>query len=384
MRDIKAQQFAEHIHHFYEKIRLPEFSSRHFTPEQFHPIVDRIITRFAGLVSIMNAGTSFEGRPVRRITLGNGNIHVLLWSQMHGDESTATMAIADILNYIVQTQREQSTQDLLSSLTLHMIPMLNPDGASRTQRRTAQHIDMNRDALALVTPEAHILKAVRDEVQPEFGFNLHDQELSTIGTSRELTAIALLAPAFDKEKSDNAVRLKAKQVAAFFADAIYQFIPGRIARYDDTFEPRAFGDNMQRWGTSTVLVESGHVLGDANKNVARKLNFVGILASLHAIAARTYQSSDIAMYEQLPFNGKKAYDVVIRNVAIDHGAGKTTNADIGISYQVDTHSEATPKLIDVGDLHTYIGLKEIEGRGKSIPASSLSPGNAFRWDKYFS
>ncbi|HJW31140.1 MAG TPA: M14 family zinc carboxypeptidase, partial [Saprospiraceae bacterium] len=352
--------------------------------EQYHSIFDRIVAKSSGLFSIMNAGSSFEGRPIRRIEVGGGRIHVLLWSQMHGDESTATMAIADIVSYIVSTEREQPTQDLLSSLTLHLLPLVNPDGASRIQRRTAQNIDMNRDALALVTPEARILKSVRDEVEPEFGFNLHDQELSTIGNSRELTAIALLAPAFDKEKSDNTVRRKAKQVAAVFVDSIRKFIPGRIACYDDTFEPRAFGDCMQKQGTSTVLVESGHVLGDPDKNIVRKLNFVGILASLHAIAKGEYLSTSGASYEQLPFNGKKAYDVVIRNVAIDHGAGKFTQVDLGISYQVDTHSESTPKLIDVGDLHTYIGLKEIEGRGRSIPASSLSLGNAFTWNKFFS
>src|SRR5512132_3050817 len=99
MSDTTVQQFAEHIYHYYEEIRLPEFSSRHFTPEQYHPIVDNIVAKSSDLVSIMNAGFSFEGRPVRRIGIGAGKIHVLLWSQMHGDESTATMAIADIVSY---------------------------------------------------------------------------------------------------------------------------------------------------------------------------------------------------------------------------------------------------------------------------------------------
>jgi len=54
--------------------------------------------------------------------------------------------------------------------------MLNPDGAERFTRRTAQMIDMNRDASALATPEAKILKSTHDMYQPEYGFNLHDQE----------------------------------------------------------------------------------------------------------------------------------------------------------------------------------------------------------------
>ena len=51
---------------------------------------------------------------------------------------------------------------ILSSLTLHFVPMLNPDGAERFQRRNAQGIDINRDALRLQTPEGRALKAVRD------------------------------------------------------------------------------------------------------------------------------------------------------------------------------------------------------------------------------
>ena len=49
--------------------------------------------------------------------------------------------------------------------------MLNPDGAERFQRRNAQSIDINRDALRLQTPEGRTLKAVRDRFQPRIGFN---------------------------------------------------------------------------------------------------------------------------------------------------------------------------------------------------------------------
>jgi hypothetical protein len=83
--------------------------------------------------------------------------------------------------------------------------------------------------------------------------------------------------------------MKSKHAASVFAEVMNKFIQGKITKYDDTFEPRAFGDNMQRWGTSTLLVESGHMLKDPNKNFIRKLNFVGILSTLYAIATSEYQ-----------------------------------------------------------------------------------------------
>jgi hypothetical protein len=374
--------FTESLDKTYTEHRIKEFAERRFPPEVFHAVVDKIVEGSSQLFGMRTVGRSFEGRAIRLITVGSGQISVLLWSQMHGDESTATMAIADILNYFLDMQSDESSRRLFSALTIHFLPMLNPDGAVQFQRRTAQGIDMNRDALTLVTPEARILKVLQQELKPRFGFNLHDQELSTVGQGKEISAIGLLTPSFDPEKSDNDVITRSKQLASVFTSTMNQFVPRRITKYDDSFEPRAFGDNMQKWGTSTLLVESGHIVDDPEKDIVRKLNFVGILASLNAITANEYQQYDIAEYENLPFNGKRAYDVIIRKVLIEHANGNRTKTDLGISYQVDTHSELPPKLVDIGDLSTFVGLREFDGNGKILPQSILSIGKAFEWEQY--
>ncbi len=374
--------FTKLIQKSYGSFKVKDFTGRNFKPAMFHSLLKELIKKSDGIISLEQAGTSFESRPIYLIRVGTGATKVLLWSQMHGDESTATMAIADILNYFILNRNTDEARTLFSSLSLYFVPMLNPDGAERFQRRTAQNIDMNRDALALVTPEARLLKQLQNDLKPEFGFNLHDQELSTVSQAKELTAIALLAPAFNVEKSDNEVRTKAKQLGAVFASAMQEIIPGKMARYDDSFEPRAFGDNMQKWGTSTLLVESGHSLNDSEKHFIRSLNVIGILSCFHSIADKSYGKANTTHYEQLPFNGKRAYDIVIRNIRVDYGGGKTTTADLGISYQVDTHSETTPKLVDLGDLHTFMGLKEIDGKEKLISSALLTLGSAFEWERF--
>ncbi|TAK67101.1 MAG: peptidase M14, partial [Bacteroidetes bacterium] len=255
------KEIARQLFDAYESFPLDAFTSRRFTSAQFHSIIDKLGLPASGW-RIRVVGQSLEGRPIRLLSAGTGEVSILLWSQMHGDESTATMAIADIFNYFNLYESELQTRQLLSQVTIHFLPMLNPDGAELFQRRTAQGIDMNRDALALRTPEARILKSLQQELKPDFGFNLHDQELSTIGNSKILTQIALLAPAYNEAKEDNDVRTRAKHLNATFAEIMQMFIPGAIARYDDCFEPRAFGDNMQKWGTGTMLVESGHALND--------------------------------------------------------------------------------------------------------------------------
>jgi hypothetical protein len=367
----------------YESFRIPDFINRRLKPDFLNQTIDKIIIRKPAIFKVEKLGNSFEGRPIRMIKLGTGRKIILLWSQMHGDESTATMAIADIFNYFSSDIDENEKKKLLTKITLLFIPMLNPDGAERHQRRTAQFIDLNRDAIALVTPEAKILKGAQNEYQPEFGFNLHDQELSTVRGIKEISAMAFLAPAMDNEKSDNEVRVRAKKLAAFLTERMLEYVPNKITRYDDGYEPRAFGDSIQTWGTSTVLIESGHTIGDPEKFFVRKLNAVGMLSAFYAIASERYVGSDISTYENLPGNSERAYDLIIRNVKIKYKNGYTTPADLGISYQVDTHTTDTPVLYEVGDLSPLIALREIDGGGKLVDEEDLKIEQEIYLKKYF-
>jgi hypothetical protein len=312
------------------------------------------------------------------LTLGKGDVKVLLWSQMHGDEPTATMALLDMLNFLALEPEHRASRAILGSVTLLIIPMLNPDGAERFQRRTAQSIDMNRDALTLGTPEARILKDTREAYKPQFGFNLHDQDPRyTVGTSKNVSAIALLAPAFDETRGDNAVRLGAKKVASVFASVVNNFVPGHVSKYDDTFEERAFGDNVQKWGTSTVLVESGGWPGDRDKMFLRKLNYVGLLTSLYAIATGSYQEAELGAYEQLPFGTKFLYDVILRNAKLKAQDGvPAIAADIGINldeeYDAGSHRVVlVGKVMDIGDLHVFGAFQEVDLHGALVHGTEV-------------
>jgi hypothetical protein len=134
---------------------------------------------------------------------------------MHGDEPTATVALLDLLEYIRRHRDEPLVSRLLDRLELHLVPMLNPDGAERFQRRNAQGLDINRDALLLQTPEGLALKRLRDRLNPPLGFNLHNQNWRTsVGKSGQAATISLLAVSFDEARRDNPGRIRAKKVCA--------------------------------------------------------------------------------------------------------------------------------------------------------------------------
>ncbi|RCK72074.1 MAG: hypothetical protein IGBAC_0666 [Ignavibacteriae bacterium] len=367
----------------YEKYFVHDLQSRRFQPETFNQIVQNIFKNNEHIFEIKEIGKSFEGRKINLIKIGEGKTKILLWSQMHGDESTATMAIADIFNFFAKFFKENEVQKLLSKISLFFIPILNPDGAAKHQRLSAQLIDLNRDALKLVTPEARILKQVQTELKPEIGFNLHDQELSTVGYTNQITRIALLAPALDENQSDNEVRIQAKKIAASLVNILNNFIPGKISRYDESYEPRAFGDKMQSWGTSTILIESGHEINDPEKSIIRKLNAVSLLSIFHDIANQNYKNVDISVYEKLPYNTYRAYDLIIRNVKIRYKNGTEIDADLGISYQVNTHTTDIPVLMEIGDLSTFVALKDVEGNGREISEEDIHIEKEFNLKKYF-
>lgn len=331
---------------------------------------------------VKEEGLSVEGRAIYRVSLGNGPVKVLLWSQMHGDEPTATAALMDIFRFFQKTNDgfDRFRQQIRDELTLVFIPMLNPDGAENFQRRNAQGIDLNRDALRLSSPEARILKRVRDELQADWGFNLHDQSryYGAGYPTEHMATLSFLAPAYDFDKNINPGRERAMQLIAQINEGLQQYIPGKVARYSDAFEPRAFGDNMQKWGTNTILIESGGFPDDREKQYIRKLNFATLLMSFQSIAKQTYQSFSRKDYREIPFNkGGLFNDLLLRQLNYQHQGNKYI-IDIAYDRSEMNYNAAHDfyyqgYIDDVGDLSFQQAYKTLEGNNYTVEIAQLYP-----------
>jgi hypothetical protein len=324
------------------------------------------------LFILEQVGTSLENRPIEMITVGTGPFRVLLWSQMHGDEPTATAALFDLLDYLKRHRGDPAVQRMLNSLTLYIVPMLNPDGAERFQRRNAQNIDVNRDALSLQTPEGRLLKQLRDRLNPRVGFNLHNQSwATTVGDPPKPASISLLAVAYDKPRSENPGRRLTKKLCAVIRDALEPLASAQIGRYDEEFETRAFGDNLTLWGTPVVLIETGAFPAATPDPFLVRMNFVGIVAALDALATRNVDRADEKRYETLPKNESKGFYILVKDATILAGTGvKAFHGDIGISGVRRVRTVAGERQIamqtsinDLGDLRTYSGLRTIDAGG---------------------
>jgi hypothetical protein len=324
------------------------------------------------LFSLERVGESLEGRSINLVRVGSGATGVLLWSQMHGDEPTATAALFDVFEYFRRHHQDPQVQRIVTRLTLHIVPMLNPDGAERFQRRNAQSIDVNRDALRLQTPEGKMLKSLRDRLNPAVGFNLHNQSWRTsVGDPPKPASISLLSVAYDADRTENAGRKLTKQLCAVIRDALEPLAPGQIGRYDDEFEVRAFGDNITLWGTPVVLIETGPWPSEEPDTALVRLNFVAILTALDALATGQVTAADPQRYETLPMNDSNMFYTLVRNASIINGSGVPPfTADIGVVANrrvaiVDGRRELQISLTidDLGDLRTYGGLRAIDASG---------------------
>lgn len=337
-------------------------------------------------ISVREVGRSVAGREIYEMEFGRGPLKVFMWSQMHGDEPTATTALLDLFSYLHAHRHEGWARLVAERLTLRAVPMLNPDGAEHFQRRNLQGIDINRDARALSTPEGRLLKRLRDEWRPEIGFNLHNQNPRTaVGDTLKQATISLLAVASDEARTDTPGRMRNKKLCGVMIEALAPFIEGHIGRYDDTFNPRAFGDLISQWGTPVILIETGALRGAAAHDLAG-LNFVALAAALRALADGSVESASAAPYEALRENGGGIYDLVVRGGTLINRVreGRTEVppyvADLAINVDRNRGADGAARralVNEIGDLAGFTrGLEEAEATGYYVTAAegTLRPG----------
>jgi Zinc carboxypeptidase len=347
---------------------LPPLMDHDAVERMLHGVAERDPNRYI----FERVGQSVEGRSIDMISTGTGPFRVMLWSQMHGDEPTATAALFDVFDYLQRHQADPVVQRILTSLTLYIVPMLNPDGAERFQRRNAQGIDVNRDALRLQSAEGQILKTLRERFKPRVGFNLHNQNWTTsVGEPPKPASISLLSVAYDKPQSENAGRKLTKKICAVVRDSLEPFASGQIGKYDDEFEIRAFGDNLTLWGTPVVLIETGGYPAAEPDPILVRLNFIAIVSALDALATGNVDKADPNRYESLPKNETREFYILVRNATVLSGTGVPPfTADIGINVRRGVRLvegarklEMQGTINDLGDLRTYGGLRVIEAAG---------------------
>jgi hypothetical protein len=303
---------------------------------------------------VENIGYSVNKRPIRSIQIGKGNHKILIWSQMHGNESTTTKAVLDLMIFLASENTIAS--NILEKCTIKIIPILNPDGAEAYTRVNANQIDLNRDAQDQSQPESKVLREIYDDFQPDFCFNLHDQRtIFNVGNTDKPATVSFLAPSHDAERSISKTRGISMQLIATMNAELQQRIPGQIGRYDDGFNANCVGDTFQMLHTPTILFEAGHFHEDYEREETRAFIFYALTAALDCISENNIQAYEQDAYFLIPENKKLFFDVVIKNA---QQLDTCYTKDIGILYVEvlkDGNITFEPSIEKIGCLESYYG-----------------------------
>lgn len=308
---------------------------------------------------VNRVGRSVNNENIYSITLGSGSKKILMWSQMHGNESTTTKAVFDMLNVLLAS--EAISKSILETCTLKIIPILNPDGAKAYTRLNANNVDLNRDAQELSQPESNVLREVFDSFKPDYCFNLHGQRtIFSAGDTRNSATVSFLAPAQDDNCTITDTRKVAMEIISVMHSQLQQQIPNQIGIYDDAFNINCVGDTFQRFNVPTVLFEAGHFSNDYNREITREFIFQSLLVAIQYISENIIIGSKYEDYFKIPENKKLFYDIIIRN---------TASRDIGIQFteKLINHTiHFVPKVEKISDLSAFFAHKVIDARGYEV------------------
>lgn len=301
-------------------------------------------------------GKSVMGKEIFMIDFGNGTKNVLMWSQMHGNETTCTKALFDFLKFVEHHKTTQSVHRLLSEYHFYIIPILNIDGAHTYTRENANKVDLNRDFQKFSQPESSVLKQVFEKVKPGLCLNMHDQR-TIFGVDKYPATISFLSPAADSMRSITAARRHSMELIEKMNVVLQAFIPNQVGRYDDTFNLNCAGDYFQHAGVPTILFEAGHFPNDYQRETTRKYIFLSLLALFDFICI---PSKPWNSYHLIPENVKIFRDIIFRNVKLSDSERKI---DILVQYkEILEGSKIKFKAVidDIGEFPNLIGHREID------------------------
>ena len=329
---------------------------RYITNKHIEPLLDDLVK----FINFETIGESVLGNPIYGLKIGKGEKRVLMWSQMHGNESTTTKALFDLLNTLLDSKSKLT--HILDSCNLYIIPILNPDGALAYTRINANEVDLNRDAQNLTQPESNVLRKIFESFKPHYCYNLHGQRtIFSAGTTNHSATVSFLSPAQDDDCTLTPNRKVAMEIIGVMNIALQKVIPNQVGVYDDAFNLNCVGDTFQNENIPTILFEAGHFDDDYEREQTRELIYMSYLISLDYISKNEINGSGYKPYFDIPENDKCFLDIIIRKAKVNNEL-----VDVGIQFQEYLNGntiEFMPKVIKIERLDGFYGHKEIEANG---------------------
>jgi hypothetical protein len=297
---------------------------RYLPPEQIETFLNKLPKETKQKI----LGFSVNGLPIHLVELGKGERKILMWSQMHGNESTTTKALFDLIPWLIDAEQEV----FLDKFKFYIILQLNPDGAKAYTRANANQVDLNRDAIDLSQPESRVLRNLFDEIHPDYALNLHGQRtIYGAGSNGKVATLSFLAPSADSQRSITPARAEAMKAIVAMYESLQNEIPQGIGRYDDHFNPNCVGDSFTQAGVPTLLFEAGHFPNDYPREQVKKYVFKAYQALLHFLLMKE-KNVTTAQYFKIPENKSDFVDLIVSQLNVKQEGIVFKNQQVAIQY----------------------------------------------------
>jgi hypothetical protein len=130
----------------------------------------REVDKASRKVSVSQIGQTIQGRPLQLVKIGDGKpTTVLFLCSQHGDEPAGREACLIKIRDLAFGKAA-----IPPAATLLFVPTANPDGRAANTRGNANGIDINRDHIALDTPEGKTYAKLIRDYQPDVVHDLHE------------------------------------------------------------------------------------------------------------------------------------------------------------------------------------------------------------------
>lgn len=341
----------------YKKHKETSLSGRYINTNTIAPLLGKHSKFF----KIETIGQSVLSENIFSITLGAGPNKILMWSQMHGNESTTTKALFDLLNLF----SEDESNIILKNCTIVIVPILNPDGALAYTRLNANNVDLNRDAQTLSQPESVVLNTLFNSFKPHFCFNLHGQRtIFSAGNTSNSASLSFLSPAQDQECTITDNRKIAMSLIVKINSMLQEELPNQVGTYDDAYNINCVGDAFQSLNVPTVLFEAGHCKNDYNREEVRRYIFQSYLVALNAIANNQIDLLDFKDYLVIPENKKLFFDIIIKNALVNNKL-----IDIAVQFEeqlINKKVKFIPKVSKIDNLDGFFAHRYLDANGCKV------------------
>lgn len=154
----------------------------YFAPHTHEQHLDLLAqSQLSELTQVDRLGVTVDGRDLHRLIVGDGPLKFWVIARQHPGESMASWWMEGFLGRLLDSN-DAISRHLRSMATLHIVPHMNPDGATRGHLRcNAAGANLNREWAEPTierSPEVYYTRAAMDESGVDFCLDVHgDEEL---------------------------------------------------------------------------------------------------------------------------------------------------------------------------------------------------------------